>query len=555
MASIVTVNVSLQLAPEPETLQRTGALISQGGTITAPGTSSLLTQLSDLTPLLTLFKTITSITWLSSTATVTTAAPHGFTTSDTLWLTIQGAAPAGYNGNWFCTVTGASQFTFALATNPGPETSPGTYAPLSVTELTQMATTYFSQGSGVGVFVLELGAGGPNDGIASLSSYITANPNTQYIDGAVGFYYAYLLPREWDGNNANLLNLIAQYESPTSKTYFIVTTNLANYQIYTSLMKDVVSMIEAPAYGQWNQNSLTAISYSGSTVTATTTTAHGILVGQWFQIQGVSPVGYNGWAQALLGTAGSTILYALSSNPGAESVLGTLEASLYVSAGVASGEFSLAADFQHILNYNPSSSNKVTPNAFAFLFGVTPFPTQGNSALLTTLQQNNVNYIGTGAEGGISNTIMLWGTTEDGNDFQVWYSIDWIQINADIDISNTVINGSNNPINPLYYNQPGINTLQATVTSLVNTGVAYGLVLGLPVQTELSPTDFDAALSAGTYAGLSVINAVPFAVYTQLNPSDYAIGRYAGLTLVYTPQRGFINIVFDVNASFFPSQV
>lgn len=643
---IVIVNASITAAPEPATLQESGALISAGGTILAPGTPSLLTQLSDLTPLLPTPNTLLSLAWSGGVVTAVSVSSAGMITGSQYYVIVAGAAPTAYNGIFLATAlgyaseavasatyntstgilaltfatapfgagvgatldgvnvtvlglagsgvavlngtwpitgtasagtvislqatiglgsltitsatgtlqAGVTGFSYALPANPGAETTPGTWTPRSSGELTQMATTFFAQGSGIGVNVLELGIGTVNQAIAALSTYIAANPNTNYIDGAQGFYYGYLIPREWDGN-ANFLALIAQYEATTSKTYFWTTTTLATYQNYTKTMKDVIALIEAPAYGPWAANTLTAISWTSNQVTATTTSAHGVAVGQWFQIQGCLPIGYNGWAQAQLGTTGSTLIWNLATNPGAQTQLGTLEQSLYSSVGKPSAEFSLAADFQHTLNYAPSSTNKVTPNAFSFLFGVTPFPTQGNASLFTTLAAANTNWVATANEGGLSNTIMYYGVAKDGNDFSVWYSIDWVQIQSDISLANYVIDGSNDPINPVYYNQPGINGGQAVLSSVLSIGVSYGLVFGAPVQTELNQSDFDAAINAGTYPGLSVMNAQPFVDWVTANPDTFQIGQYGGYSSVYTPNVGFRQIIYDVNVSFFPGQV
>ena len=529
MPSIVTVNVTQTVGPTPATLQSSGALISQGATSTSPGTSSLLTQLSDLTPLLQLSKAITAMTWASSTVTATVSSGHGYTVGDTLPVTIAGVAPTGYNGNYTITVTSSTQFTYALASNPGSVTVQGTVVVQDEAELYAMATTFFAQGTGQSVYVLELGPGNANDGVAALQSYITANPNSNYTPGSTGYFYAYLVPREWDGNT-NFLSMLANFESTTSKTYFFITTNLTNYVSYTNLMKDAFTLIEAPAYGVWSANALTAISYASGVVTASTTTAHGVLVGQWFTISGCTPAGYNGTFQAQAGTTGTTLVYNLSSNPGTQTVLGTLQASLYASAGISSTEFSCASAFYQWLSANPSPVNKVAPFSFRYVYGVTPFPTRGNNALLTTLKTANTNIIGTGAEGGISNTILLWGTTEDGHDATYWYSVDWVQINIDEMVSNAIINGSNNSTNPLYYNQDGINRLQAISQTVMNNGISFGLVLG-PAS----------------------VAAVPFTTYVTTNPTDYPAGIYRGLSVTYTPQRGFTQIVFYVNVSAFPT--
>src|SRR6516225_10887836 len=156
---IVTLNVSITNPPQPSTLQRTGAFISQGGTSTAPGTLSLLTSSSSLTSILAAAKPITSAVWASGTVTVTTTTPHGWNTGDSFKVVIAGMTPTAYNGVFTATVTGASTFTYPLVSNPGSATVFGTVTDEDVTELTQMNTTFWAQGTGVSVYVLELGPG------------------------------------------------------------------------------------------------------------------------------------------------------------------------------------------------------------------------------------------------------------------------------------------------------------------------------------------------------------------------------------------------------------
>lgn len=455
MPTIVQVNVTQQVAPSPNSLQQTGAFISQGGTTLAAGKYSQLTSKSSLAALLATGLTIASLAWSTDVVTVTTVAAHGLPNSETLELTIAGAAPVGYNGTFPCTVTGADTFTYPLSVNPGSETSPGTWLPASVGELTQMNNTFFAQGVNRSVFVLELGIGAPTDGITALGTFITNNP---------AFFYAYLVPRAWDGVSA-YLSFLAEYEAPTSKTYFFTTTTSATYTDYTPLMKCVVALVEAP--------------------------------------------------------------------------------------GIPNTEFSAASLFQRALLYNPSNTNKVTPFAFTYVSGVTPYPIPGNSTLLTALKAAGVNVIGTGAEGGISNTLILWGTTMDSNDFTYWYTVDWVQINIDTTLSNAVINGSNDPINPLYLDQPGINTLQAALASLMGDGVQFGMVLGAPIQTALDGNTLDTAINNGTYTNKTVINAVPFITYYTANPADYKTGTYAGYSIIFVAKRGFIQIIINVLVSQF----
>ncbi len=449
---IVTENVSALLAPTPSTLQSTGAMISQGATTLASGTYSLLTQKSDLTALLAAPLALTSLTWSGGVVVATTVAtiPGNLSSGDTFITTIAGVTPSGYNGLVLATVTGTSTFTYPLAANPGTETVSGTYTPPNQGELQAMVNTFYGQGTSQAVYVLELGAGGGTAGPTALGTFLTANPGT---------FYSFLVPRLWDARST-FLSLIAEYEALSSKLYFFVTTTTANYTNYTAVMKNVVTMVEAPA--------------------------------------------------------------------------------------LPLTEFSLAADFQHTLAYAPSSSNRMTQNGYAYLYGVTAYPTVGNNALLQALRTASVNFVGTGAEGGLSDTLMMYGTTMDGNDFTWWYAADWVQVNCNQAASAAVIQGSNNPINPLYYNQGGINTLQNVIVGTMADGIAYGLLNGTVTQTALDPITFGQNLDNGVYSGQNVVNAVPFPIYTKQNPAAYGQRNYGGFTVVAIPMNGFGQIVFNV---------
>lgn len=466
MPNIVTVTVSQTSAPIPSTLQGTGAYVSQGATTTAVDVYTPLTQVSDLTPILKGALALSSLTWSANVATATTAAPHGFTTGDTLQLTMAGTTPAGYSVTALCTITGASTYTYPLLTNPGgsPASVPGVYTPEDVAELVAMVTTHFSQDSPIATWVLELGPGNAADGTAALSTYITNNPNVNYKPGSSGFFYIYVVPRAW-ASEPTFVTMVKNYAATSSRTYFFVTTTGSNYTSFTPLMKSVVQLVEAP--------------------------------------------------------------------------------------GIPSTEFSIASASSEALGYAPSSTNRVTPFAFSFLFGVTPYPTSGNSALLATYKTANVNLVLPTSEGGLTNTALFWGVTSDGRDFTYWYSVDYAQINSDIAVANAIINGSNNPQAPLYYDQDGINLLQTVVAKLMRNMVSYGLAVGNVVLTNLSGAAFGAAANAGTYAGQIAVNAEPFKLNASENPSDYKAGIYRGLSVCYTPARGFTSIIFNVNVTDF----
>jgi hypothetical protein len=133
--------------------------------------------------------------------------------------------------------------------------------------------------------------------------------------------------------------------------------------------------------------------------------------------------------------------------------------------GLALTAFDCAQAFQSSLAYNPSSSNRMTPFGNKFLFGSTPYPKKGNAALLQTLRTANINYVGTGGEGGIGTAALIGGKMLDGNDFTYRYCIGYTKINGDLVLANEVINGPNNSANPLWYDQNGIARLQASRTT------------------------------------------------------------------------------------------
>ena len=204
----------------------------------------------------------------------------------------------------------------------------------------------------------------------------------------------------------------------------------------------------------------------------------------------------------------------------------------------------------YITNIRPTPTNKLPPSSYAYLNNV-------DALSLTQTQMSayidgNINFASLGAEGGISNVILVYGNTLNGFPENVKYSIDWQQVELDLAISNAVINGSNNQINPLYYNQDGINRLQAVAANVAARGIATGLALGRVITTTLSPEEFTANLGRGDYRGNYVINAVPFSTYVALNPSDYARGLYGGFQASYVPQFGFRRIVFNILATTFP---
>jgi hypothetical protein len=469
---IVTVQVSTILAPFAATLQQKGCFVSFGATNQPTNSVSLLTRFSDLAPILSDPMEIDTAVWATGVVTVTTTNPLPASLGGigaTLEATLEGFTPDAYNGTFICTITAASEFTYPLVVDPGVTTVVGQVYLYEAIELNAMAATFFRQGSGRNVTVLELGYGSDfADQIAKLELWLTNNPLA---------FYGYFLPEEW-GETVNIpavLQLFNQFQNPEAMVYFWLTlSDPTAVGLIPPEAKCVVQLIEDPT---------------------------------------VSPLRR-------------------------QSVLGEY------------AEFSLAGAFYWALQFKPTSVTRVAPFCFKYVYGVTPYNILSAGPLFVSFKANNVNYIRTGAEGGINFTYIYMGVTADGFDyFNWWWTIDWVQINIKLDLANAIINGTNNPLAPLYYNQPGINQLEAVLAGTMKRGSGYGMVNGLVVQTGLNSDDLLTAINAGTYEGQCNVNAVPFLDYSEQNPSDYGIGEYDGLSTLFIPARGFVHVLVSVVAT------
>ena len=214
------------------------------------------------------------------------------------------------------------------------------------------------------------------------------------------------------------------------------------------------------------------------------------------------------------------------------------------------GEFTAAAMFYNAMIYRPSSALRISPMAFKFAYGVTPYPTQNNGPLLKSFKDTATNYISTGAEGGIAFNMVYSGVTHDGMDyFNWWWTIDYVQIRVNQDVSNAVINGSNNALAPLYYDQSGIDSLLSTLANSMAACKAFGMVVGPLMMSGLTGDQLQSNIDTGIYEGACNVNAVPFIPYAQANPGHYKIGEYDGLSVLFIPKRGFIHVLITIAAS------
>ena len=69
--------------------------------------------------------TISGITYVTTTATVTTVGSHGLSTGSI--VVVSGASPSAYNGTFTITYVSATQFSYTMGSNPGSNATGGSY--------------------------------------------------------------------------------------------------------------------------------------------------------------------------------------------------------------------------------------------------------------------------------------------------------------------------------------------------------------------------------------------------------------------------------------------
>lgn len=487
---VVTVTVSTILAPAAPTYQQSGAIVSFGGTTITPSSTAFMTQFGDLSKILVPGGKIVTAVWTAEDDTDPENPIPAF-----VLVTIDPTLPLPT----YTTPGTVVQMAVQGLVTDGPNTA----AMNGIQTCTIVTTTSFSYP-------------------------LAANPGatTGTMMGT------------WQVNSAALLNAEVS-------TFFRQGSGTGCYILelgYQPIFSAEVSAVET-----WLNNS--PMSYYGYLLPDYWGTQANIpnCLELFEQFSDPESITYF-WLTVQLNALG------LIPNT-VKSVIQMIEAPGVAAARAAApigqyAEFSIASMFFAAMAFKATAITRVAPMCFKYVYGVTPYPTAGNGPLLQSFKSNNVNYIQTGAEGGISYTNVYQGVTSDGKDyFNWWWTIDWVQIQVNIDLTNAIVNGSNNPLAPLYYNQPGINQLQAVLAGTMQRGVSYGMVLGNVVQTEYNSSDLAAAIAQGTFTGNCNVNADPFIDYTTNNPSDYGTGEYDGLSTLFIPARGFVHILVQVVAT------
>ena len=121
---IVTLNVSEVVAPVPNTLQETAAVVSNGGTSLSSGATQYIAAAGSIASYLKPAYVISAISWATGVVTLVTSLPHGIPVGETTVIKITGTTPDAYNGVYTATAYDTTTLNYSLAcllyTSPSP---------------------------------------------------------------------------------------------------------------------------------------------------------------------------------------------------------------------------------------------------------------------------------------------------------------------------------------------------------------------------------------------------------------------------------------------------
>ena len=234
-------------------------------------------------------KTISSITYSGTTATLTTATAHGLTTG--AYVSITGTTPAAYSGVFKITVTSTTKFTYTMASTPANNaTVVGTY-------LNQATTP-----------------------VHTLMNY-TVSSSTYKLFGTAGTDI-------WETKQNPAVKVFSGITS--DKLQSVNLSNQAGHFLVACNGVDPVMIYDGSAWfyvaTTTTAQTISSITRGGTgnlTATLTTASAHGLVTGNRITVAGATPTEFNGtYVVTVTGT--TTLTYTMATAPsGNATVVGT----------------------------------------------------------------------------------------------------------------------------------------------------------------------------------------------------------------------------------------
>lgn len=196
---------------------------------------------------------------------------------------------------------------------------------------------------------------------------------------------------------------------------------------------------------------------------------------------------------------------------GLKSVIGIYsngESDDYNLAGAFAGRFSSSI-------FDISANQKASPINYKAINGF-------NYTDLGIKEQNDLTQAGITFCGGmVGNTVLMNGRCADLRSFDYWYQWDLTSYNVTLGITSLLLNGVNNPNYVIQYNQNGIDTIAATITSELNKMIAQGNL-----------TEFGASYNPATNELINIgyLYTIDYYSYISAYPDDYQNEVYGGIS-------------------------
>lgn len=206
-------------------------------------------------------------------------------------------------------------------------------------------------------------------------------------------------------------------------------------------------------------------------------------------------------------------------------------AALFVNNTVNSDLAALTGGLFASYKFDLSDTNPASPLNYKTLKGVTKQPV--TLPLRQQMVQDSVNFIDD-----IANQLVLM-NGRYGDAFTIDYRYQWdltsFQVAASL--KQLILNGVNNPIYVIKYNQDGIDILKSRVKSVLNQMISYGCV-----------TEYAEGLESATGELINIgeISCIDFRSYISSNPEDYENEIYSGISFYLRIGKYIRQVIMNV---------
>lgn len=206
-------------------------------------------------------------------------------------------------------------------------------------------------------------------------------------------------------------------------------------------------------------------------------------------------------------------------------------AALFCDNTIGQNLAALAAGMFASYKFDLSQTNPASPFNYKKLEGVKFKPL--NSPLRQQMIQDSVNFVDQ-----VSTSIcLLNGRYGDTYAIEYRYQWDLTSFQVETDLKALILNGVNNPLYVIKYNQDGIDILKSRVKSTLNGMIEIGAV-----------TEYAASMNPGDGSLIDVgdINCIGFREYIQSNPDDYENEIYGGISFYLRIGRYIRQVILNV---------